>query len=141
MLEWNQTDIIKGNRQKTMQKGVLNMKEIAYSRQGDYLLPNITVPAEAEPHLGKYASLRRNYLKEQHYGIFITLLTQGKLTQHLKEIQEEAQNRMGQLIAQMAQAQGVTEELKAKDQMAWAGRMGNIHQAAEELIMAELIYN
>lgn len=117
------------------------MREIAYSKQGDYLLPDITVPDEPETHVGKYGSLRRNYLKEQHYGIFITLLTQGKLTQHLKEIQEEAQNRMGQLIAQMAQAQGVTEELKAKDQMAWAGRMGNIHQAAEELIMAELIYN
>ena len=117
------------------------MKEIAYSRQGEYLLPDITVPDEPEPHLGKYASLRRNYLKEHHYGIFITLLTKGKLNQHLKETQEEAQNRMEQLIAQMAQAQDVTEELKAKDQMAWVGRMGNIRQAAEELIMAELIYN
>ena len=116
------------------------MREIADSRQGEYLLPDITVPDEPEPHLGKYASLRRNYLKEHHYGIFITLLTKGKLHQHLKETQEEAQNRMEQLIAQMAQAQGVTEELKAKDQMLWLSMMNNIRQAAEEIVMNELVY-
>ena len=86
------------------------MREIAYSKQGDYLLPNLTVPDEPEVHLGKYGSLRRNYLKEQHYGIFLSLLTQGKLNQHLKETQEEAQGRMEQIVAEMAKAEEVTEE-------------------------------
>lgn len=116
------------------------MREIAYSKQGDYLLPNLTVPDEPEAHLGKYGSLRRNYLKEQHYGIFLSLLTQGKLNQHLKETQEEAQGRMEQIVAEMAKAQEVTEELKAKDQMLWLSMMNNIRQAAEEIVMSELIY-
>ncbi|MCI6535239.1 TnpV protein [[Clostridium] scindens] len=117
------------------------MKKITYSRQGDYQLPNITVPDEPEVHLGKYASLRRNYLKEQRYGIFISLLTQGKLNQHLMEVQEEAGNLMEQLTAQMAKTQNVTEELKAKDQMMWIGMMNNIRNSAEETVMKELIYS
>lgn len=117
------------------------MREIAYSKQGDYLLPDITVPDEPETHFGKYGSLRRKYLKEQRYGIFISLLTQGKLNQHLKETQEEAQGRMERIMAEMAKSQGVTEELKAKDQMLWLQMTNNIRQAAEETVMSELIYN
>ncbi len=117
------------------------MREIRYSRQGEYLLPDITVPDEPEVHLGKYASLRRNYLKEQRYGIFITLLTQGKLNQHLMETQEAAKERMEQIVAEMAEVQGVTEELKADNQMLWLGMMNNIRQAAEETVMSELIYS
>lgn len=117
------------------------MREIAYSRQGEYLLPNLTVPDEPEAHLGKYGSLRRNYLKEQRYGIFLSLLTQGKLNQHLKETQEEAQGRMEQIMAEMAKSQNVTEELKAKDQMLWLQMTNNIRQAAEEIVMSELVYN
>lgn len=117
------------------------MKAIEYSRQGDYLLPDITVPDEPEPHLGKYGSLRRAYLEQHHYGIFISLLTQGILNRHLMETQEEAHRRMEQMTSQMAESQGVTEELKAKDQMLWLSRMNNIHQAAEEIVMSELVYN
>ena len=123
-----------------LRKGVLMMREIAYSRQGEYLLPDITVPDEPETHVGKYGSLRRNYLKEQHYGIFLSLLTQGKLNQHLKETQEEAQGRMEQIVSEMAKSQEVTEELKAKDQMLWLSMMNNIRQAAEEIVMSELVY-
>ena len=136
-----QTDIMRLKRHKFIQKGVLNMRTIEYSRQGDYLLPNLTVPEEPEVHLGKYASLRRDYLKEQRYGIFITLLTQGKLNEHLTEIQEAAQERREQIVAEMAKSQNVTEELKAKDQMMWLGLMNNFRQAAEEIVMNELIYN
>ena len=67
------------------------MNEIEYSRQGEYLQPNISVPEETVEVRGKYSSLRRKYLQEQRYGMFITLLTQGKLNQHLAEVQEEAQ--------------------------------------------------
>ena len=136
-----QEGIMKARKTKTaLRKGVLMMREIAYSRQGDYLLPDITVPDEPETHVGKYGSLRRNYLKEQHYGIFLSLLTQGKLNQHLKETQEEAQGRMEQIVSEMAKSQEVTEELKAKDQMLWLQRMNNIRQAAEEIVMSELVY-
>lgn len=133
--------IMRVRKKKTaLRKGVLMMREIAYSRQGDYLLPDITVPDEPETHVGKYGSLRRNYLKEQHYGIFLSLLTQGKLNQHLKETQEEAQGRMEQIVSEMAKSQEVTEELKAKDQMLWLSMMNNIRQAAEEIVMSELVY-
>lgn len=136
-----QAGIMKAGKKKTaLRKGVLMMREIAYSRQGEYLLPDITVPDEPETHVGKYGSLRRNYLKEQHYGIFLSLLTQGKLNQHLKETQEEAQGRMEQIVAEMAKSQEVTEELKAKDQMLWLSMMNNIRQAAEEIVMSELVY-
>lgn len=136
-----QAGIMKARKKKTaLRKGVLMMREIAYSRQGEYLLPDITVPDEPETHVGKYGSLRRNYLKEQHYGIFLSLLTQGKLNQHLKETQEEAQGRMEQIVSEMAKSQEVTEELKAKDQMLWLQRMNNIRQAAEEIVMSELVY-
>ena len=136
-----QAGIMKARKKKTaLRKGVLMMREIAYSRQGEYLLPDITVPDEPETHVGKYGSLRRNYLKEQHYGIFLSLLTQGKLNQHLKETQEEAQGRMEQIVSEMAKSQEVTEELKAKDQMMWLQLMNNIRQAAEEIVMNELVY-
>ena len=98
------------------------------------------MPDEPETHVGKYGSLRRNYLKEQRYGIFLSLLTQGKLNQHLKETQEEAQGRMEQIVSEMAKSQEVTEELKAKDQMLWLQMMNNIRQAAEEIVMSELVY-
>ena len=117
------------------------MRTIEYSRQGDYLLPNLTVPEEPETHIGKYASLRRNDLKEQRYGIFLTLLTQGELNEHLTEIQQAAQERREQIVAEMTKAQNVTEELKAKDPMMWLGMMNNFRQAAEEIVMRELIYN
>ncbi|MFQ7833880.1 MULTISPECIES: TnpV protein [Lachnospiraceae] len=117
------------------------MKEITYSRQGDYLLPDLTVPEEPDVHLGKYASLHRTYLKEQKYGAFLNLLTTGKLNQHLMEIQYQAQERMEVLTAQMMKAQGITEKLKASNQMMWVQSVNNIRQAAEEIVMKELIYS
>lgn len=119
----------------------MEMKTIGYSRQGDYLLPDLAVPDEPEIHLGKYGSLRRKYLEEEHYGIFISLLTQGKLNQHLKATQEEAQEMMERLMEGMKKEQGVTEELKEKDQMEWLGMVNNIRQSAEETVLKELIYN
>ena len=117
------------------------MRAITYSRQGDYLLPDLTVPNEPEVHRGKYASLRQTYLKEHRYGMFLNLLTRGELNSHLNEVQREAQERMEVLTGQMKAAWGVTEELKAKDQMAWVQQMNNIRQAAEEIVMKELIYS
>lgn len=104
------------------------------------MIPNLTVPEEPEGHVEKYGSLRRTYLRENHYGLFISLMTQGKLKQHLMEIQETAQSRMEQITKEMKAAQNVTEELKANDPMMWVGLMNNIRQSAEEIVMKELIY-
>jgi len=117
------------------------MLEIDYNSNGDYLLPNITVPEELQQARGKYALLRRKYLQEQRYGMFITLLTQGKLNQHLIQIQKDATERMETLMRQMKQEQNVTEQLKAENQMEWVGQMNNIRQAAEEIVLEELIYS
>ena len=95
------------------------MAEITYSRQGDYNLPNLLPPQEEPVPRGKYALLRRSFLKEHRRITYTNLLTSGKLNSHLAEIQQAAQRRMEQIVAQMAKAEGVTEELKASDQMKW----------------------
>ena len=117
------------------------MTEITYSRQGSYNLPNLLPPQEPEVALGKYALLRRKFLKENRRITYTNLLTSGKLNSHLAEIQQTAQRRMEQIVAQMAKNQGVTEELKASDQMKWVQLMNNLRNAAEETILAELIYS
>ena len=132
---------MKAKTENRLQKGALHMRAITYSRQGDYLLPDLTVPDEPEVHRGKYASLRHTYLKNYRYGMYLNLLTKGELNRHLNEVQRETQERMEVLTEQMKAAWGVTEELKAKDQMAWVQQMNNIRQAAEEIVMKELIYS
>ena len=117
------------------------MAEITYTRQGDYNLPNLLPPQEPEVPSGKYALLRKKFLKEHRRITYTNLLTSGKLSSHLAEIQQSAQRRMEEIAAQMAKAQGVTEELKASDQMKWVQMMNNIQNAAEETVLAELIYN
>ena len=126
---------------KHSRKGVLNMTEITYTRQGDYNLPNLLPPQEEPVPHGKYALLRKKFLKEHRRVTYTNLLTSGKLNSHLAEIQQTAQRRMEQIVAQMAKAQGVTEELKASDQMKWVGLMNNLQNAAEEMVLAELIYS
>ena len=117
------------------------MTEITYTRQGDYNLPNLLPPQEEPVPHGKYASLRKKLLKEHRRVAYTNLLTSGKLNSHLAEIQQTAQRRMEQIVAQMAKSQGVTEELKASDQMKWVGLMNNLQNAAEETVLAELIYS
>ena len=119
-------------------KGVLNM---TYTMKNGYRLPDLLPPQEPEVHLGKYALLCRRFLKERRPVMFTNLLTTGRLNEHLMEIQQTAQRRVEQITAQMAKAEGVTEELKARDQMQWVGRMNNLKQAAEETVMNELIYS
>ena len=112
-----------------------------YHQGEDRLLyPDLLPPAEDEPHYGKYGRLRPTYLREHHEGLYTGLLLSGKLNAHLNEIDEAAHSRMELITRQMAAAQGITEELKARDQMAWVGAMENIRNAAEEIIYSELIY-
>ncbi len=117
------------------------MNGLTYTTQGDYSLPNLLPPQEAEVTLGKYALMRRRFLKQNRRVTYTNLLTTGRLNQHLMEIEETARTRIEQMLAQMAKAEGVTEELKAADPMKWTGLMNSLKQSAEETVLAELIYN
>ena len=102
--------------------------------------PSLSLPEEEEPRYGKYGRMRHTYLKEHRQAHYTTLLFDGKLVTHLNEVDAAAHQRMELLTQQMAKAQGVTEALKEKDQLAWVGAMNNIRTAAEEIILSELIY-
>ena len=115
--------------------------EVTYRMQNGYQVPNLMMPSVPEVHLGKYAELRREYLMKRRRVLYTNLKTSGKLTEHLAEIEQTALSRMDQVVAQMAKTEGVTEELKASDQMKWVGLMNNIQNAAEETVLAELIYS
>ena len=116
------------------------MTQITYTRQGDYLLPNLLPPQEPQIPLGKYGLMRRRFLQQNRKVTYTNLLTTGQLHSHLMEIEETARSRVESIVSQMAQTEGVTEELKATDQMKWAGLMNNFRAAAEEQILQELIY-
>ena len=114
--------------------------EITYSQVGDYLLPNLTVPNE-HYNIGKYGMLRREYLKNYRQAIYSVMVINGTLLKHLAEIDKTCHEVLDRLIPQMAEHEGVTEELKAADQMEWVRRMNGIKSRVEEVILSELIYN
>ena len=114
------------------------MLELNYIRRGDYLIPDLEEP-EA-PKIGKYGTLRHNYLRDHHTGVFDGMLFKGTLNQHLEQIDREANEMMERLTEQMAKAEGVTEALKAQNQMEWVRRMNNIKNRAEEIVFKELIH-
>ena len=112
--------------------------EMTYRTEGDYRLPNLDVP-EA-PKVGKYGMLRRSYLQKHRNCYYTGMQLSGRLNAHLEKIDRQATEMVEQLTAQMAREQGVTEEMKATDQMKWVGLMNNIKASAEEVVKAELIY-
>lgn len=114
------------------------MLELTYRRKDDYLIPDLEAPEG--PRVGKYSSLRHDYLRSCHRGIFDGMLLSGRLNAHLEEIDRQANEMMERLTAQMAKAEGVTETLKAADQMEWLGAMNSIKARAEEIVLDELIY-
>ena len=116
------------------------MKEIQYQQNGDYLIPAITLGEQPRKPLGKYGRMRKKYLQEQRPILFNRLVLNGQLQHHLLEIEETANTRMERMMQEMAAKNGATEELKAKDQMAWVGLMNSLKNQAEELILTELIY-
>lgn len=113
--------------------------ELTYTTRGDYLLPDLNVPES--PKIGKYGMLRRSYLREHRDGIYTGMLLSGKLNGHLEKIDRQANEMMNRLTTELAKAQGVTEILKASNQMKWVGLMNNIRNQAEEIVMTELIYS
>ena len=115
--------------------------EVTYRMQNGYQVPNLLMPQTPEVHLGKYAELRRQYIKKHRRVLYTNLKTSGQLAAHLAEIEETAKQMVTQAVTQMAKAEGVTEELKARDPMKWVQLMNNLRNAAEETILTELIYS
>ena len=101
--------------------------------------PNL-VSTDEEPHYGKYGMIRKTYLKEHRPAIYSLYILEDRLVEHLNAVDDEAQERMDILVCQMMKRQGITEETKACDQMAWVGTVNNIRNAAEEIVLKELIY-
>ena len=112
--------------------------ELTYTMQGDYLIPDLTVPES--PKLGKYGMLRRTFLREHRDGIYTGMLLNGTLNSHLEEVDRQAQKMLNDLTEQMKALNGVTESLKAEDQMQWVQMMNSIRHSAEEVILNDLIY-
>ena len=112
---------------------------IDYILVGDYYIPDLKLPEENRP-IGRYGRLHRDYLKEEHPARYSSLILTGKLWTYLADLNEQAEERLDLIIEQMKTAEGVTEELKARNQLEWVGRMNNIRNRAEEIIRSELIY-
>ena len=111
-----------------------------YELQGDYYIPCLTLPAEEEKPIGLWGQRHLRYIKEHHKALYSSLLLSGKLNSYLADIDRQAQKQMDIIIQQMAQAQGVTEGLKASDLMAWVGRMNNLQAFAREIVNQEIIF-
>ncbi len=111
-----------------------------YTQVGDYLLPNLELPEEEQQPIGVWGQRHRRYLKEHSRATYVTLLTSGRLNSYLADIDRQAEELFSRLVKQMAEAEGVTEQLKADNQMEWVGRMNNIRSKAMEIVNSELIY-
>ena len=112
--------------------------ELTYRTQGDYRLPNL-IPPES-PKVGKYGMLRHSYLRKHREGLYTGMLMKGTLNAHLEEVDRQAQKMLDDLTEQMKALNGVTERLKAEDQMKWVQMMNSIRHSAEEVILNDLIY-
>lgn len=111
-----------------------------YTQSGDYFLPEMGLTELEKKPLGKYGMMRRKYLEESRQGLYTRMILSGKLMEHLQEIDATCSRRMDQMIREMAVAEGVTEELKAKEQMTWVRKMNSLHASAEEIVLKELVY-
>ena len=111
-----------------------------YTQQGDYLLPDIKLPEQPEYEIGVWGQRRRRFLKEHHRVLYYNMMTKCTLYPHLAEVDQQAQDMFFRLVDEMAKREGITEQLKAADQMEWVRRMNNIQNRATEIVDAELIY-
>lgn len=112
-----------------------------YIRHGDYLIPCLTLPEEEEQRfIGVWRQRHLHYLKEYHKGVYLNLLTSGRLNDYLADIKEQAQERFERIVEQMKQTQGVTEQLKSENTLEWIGRMNNIQVCAREIVDKEMIH-
>ena len=112
----------------------------SYIRQGDYLIPCLTLPEKEQRFVGVWVQRHLRYLKEYRRSVYLNLLTSGRLNDYLADIEEQAQERFERVVEQMKQAQGIMEQLKAENQMEWVARMNNIQACAREIVDEEMIY-
>lgn len=124
-----------------MEKTIFEQMGGEYTQQGDYLLPNLTLPEKEERPIGVWGQRRLRYLKEHHKVLYYNLLTSGKLQTHLADIEEQAQELFLRLVKEYAEKEGVTEQLKATDQMEWVRRMNNIRSSVDNIILKQVIFN
>ena len=123
-----------------MKKTIFEEMGGTYIRHGDYFIPCLTLPEEEQRFIGVWGQRHKRYLKEHKEAVYITLLTSGRLNSYLADIEEQAQERFERIVEQMKQAQGITEQLKAENQMEWVARMNNIQACAREIVDKEMIY-
>ena len=114
--------------------------KITYRKEGDYFIPNLSLPIQPKKQIGKYGRLRLNYLKNFKKCLYPELLIDGTLKQHLLDIDESANKKVQLLIKQFAESENVNEYLKEHHQMEWVQTMNNIKNRAEEIVLNEIIY-
>ena len=112
-----------------------------YRQVGDYFIPSITLPDDGEYQIGKYGRMRRSYLKEYRKILYNNYVLKGTLFKHLAEIDQTCNERIENIVSAMAKQEGVTEALKAADQIEWVRRMNSIRNCAEEIVLHELVYD
>lgn len=123
-----------------MAKTIFEQTGGTYTIQGDYCLPNLTLPPEEERHIGVWGQRRLNYLKHSRKGLYYNLLTSGKLRSHLADMEEEAQSLFLRLVKEYAEREGVTEQLKAENPTEWVQKMNNIRNRVAETVCTDLIF-
>lgn len=123
-----------------MEKSLFEQMGGTYTLIGDYYLPNLLPAEQEEKPIGVWGQRRLRYLKQHRRVLYTNLLVSGKLNEHLADINEQAENMFSQLIKQMAECGGVTEQLKADNQMEWVRRMNNIRSGVAEIVYTDLIY-
>lgn len=111
-----------------------------YRQVGDYFIPNLVLPDGGDYQIGKYGRMRRSYLKEHRKILYTNYVVEGTLFKHLAEIDQTCYERMEIIVSAMSEQEGVTEALKAADQMEWVRRKNNIRNRAEEIVLTELVY-
>ena len=122
-------------------KSIFEQSGGTYTMQGDYRMPNITLPAEDERPIGVWGQRRLRYLKQHHKVLYYNLLTSSKLDSYLADIEEQAQQLFLRLVKELAEKEGVTEQLKSVDQMKWVQKMNSIHKIVNEVVDRELIHS
>ena len=124
-----------------MEKHIYNEQTgISYTLQGDYYLPDLAISDEEEQSIGLWGQRHLRYIKQHRKVLYLNLLTSGKLNGYLADINKQAEDMLSRLVEQMAEREGVTEELKANSQMEWVARMNNIRSRATETVNHDIIY-
>ena len=114
---------------------------IHYTLHGDYYFPDLDLPEGSRQSIGRYGRMRKAYLEEHRPGLYTRLILSGKLYEHLAETDQVCRDRMKRMIAQMAEAEGINEKLKASDQLGWISRMNSIQHRVEEIVLDELVFD